>query len=165
MSDFWPHGSIANLYGVLRDDGRSERAIFLIDKNGIIRYIDVHDIDEQPENDILLDLISELEPDLVYEMETDDEFDNILEKDVVLFCTSWCPDCKKAREWLTENKIGFSEVDVNHYPKAAKLVRNWADGNLVTPTFKIKDQIIVDYQVDKLEEIIFTNRKNDRPSI
>lgn len=165
MSDFWPHGEIANLYGVMKDDGRSERAIFLIDKNGIIRYIDIHDIDEQPENDVLLDLISELEPDLVYLMENDDEIDNILKKDVVLFCTSWCPDCKKAREWLTENKIDYSEVDVNRYPKAAKLVRNWADGNLVTPTIKVKDQIIVDYQVDKLEEILKTNRKKGRPSI
>jgi glutaredoxin len=149
----------------LRDDGRSERAIYVIDKNGIIRYIDIHDIDEQPETDILIDLISELEPDLVYEMENDVEFDNILEKDFILFCTSWCPDCKKARDWLIENKIDYCEVDVNRFPKAAKLVRKWADGNLVTPTIKIKDKIIIDYQLDKLRELLITSKKKDRPSI
>lgn len=48
LSDFWPHGAVAALYGVLRSDGVSERAIFIIDKEGIIRYIDVHDINQRP---------------------------------------------------------------------------------------------------------------------
>ncbi|MBN2538712.1 MAG: peroxiredoxin [Deltaproteobacteria bacterium] len=48
LSDFWPHGSVADRYGVLRTDGTAERAIFIIDKNGIIRYIDVHDINQRP---------------------------------------------------------------------------------------------------------------------
>jgi peroxiredoxin len=48
LSDFWPHGAVAATYGVLRSDGVSERAIFVIDKKGIIRYIDVHDINERP---------------------------------------------------------------------------------------------------------------------
>jgi len=57
-SDFWPHGAIAKKYGVLRSDGVSERALFVIDKNGVIRYIDVHDINTMPR---LEDLITELE--------------------------------------------------------------------------------------------------------
>ena len=48
LSDFWPHGSVADRYGVLRTDGTTERAIFIIDKDGIIRYIDVHDINQRP---------------------------------------------------------------------------------------------------------------------
>ena len=48
LSDFWPHGEVAAKYGVLRSDGMTERAIFVIDKKGIIRYIDVHDINERP---------------------------------------------------------------------------------------------------------------------
>ncbi len=48
LSDFWPHGGIADSYGVLRSDGTAERAIFIIDKDGIIRYIDVHDINIRP---------------------------------------------------------------------------------------------------------------------
>ena len=49
VSDFWPHGEVAETYGVLRTDGTSERALFLIDTEGIIRYIDVHDINERPD--------------------------------------------------------------------------------------------------------------------
>jgi peroxiredoxin len=48
LSDFFPHGAVADRYGVLRSDGVAERAVFLIDKAGVIRYIDVHDINDRP---------------------------------------------------------------------------------------------------------------------
>jgi len=58
LSDFWPHGQVAKKYGVLRSTGVSERALFIVDKKGIIRYIDVHDINKRPP---LEDLVRELE--------------------------------------------------------------------------------------------------------
>jgi len=53
LSDFYPHGAVASKYGVLRSEGVSERAIFVINKRGIITYIDVHDINERPLLDAL----------------------------------------------------------------------------------------------------------------
>ena len=53
LSDFWPHGATAQKYGVLRSNGTSERALLVIDKAGIIRYIDVHDINQMPFLDVL----------------------------------------------------------------------------------------------------------------
>jgi peroxiredoxin len=58
LSDFYPHGMVAKKYGVLRSDGTTERALFVIDKKGIIRYIDVHDINKRPS---LEDLVGALE--------------------------------------------------------------------------------------------------------
>ena len=58
LSDFWPHGAVAKRYGVLRSNGVSERALFIIDKKGGIRYIDVHDINKRPP---LEDLVNALE--------------------------------------------------------------------------------------------------------
>jgi len=58
LSDFWPHGAVASRYGILRSDGTAERAIIIIDKKGIIRYIDVHDINERPP---LESIISQIE--------------------------------------------------------------------------------------------------------
>lgn len=49
LSDFWPHGRAASTYGVLRGDGMAERALFVIDKRGVIRFIDVHDINSRPD--------------------------------------------------------------------------------------------------------------------
>jgi peroxiredoxin len=58
LSDFWPHGRVADTFGVLRSDGTAERAIIIIDKDGIIRYIDVHDINRRP---FLESIVEELE--------------------------------------------------------------------------------------------------------
>ena len=48
LSDFFPHGGYAQKLGILRSNGVTERAIFVIDKQGVIRYIDVHDINKPP---------------------------------------------------------------------------------------------------------------------
>ena len=39
LSDFWPHGAVAEKYGVLRSSGVSERALIFIDKKGIIQEL------------------------------------------------------------------------------------------------------------------------------
>jgi len=60
LSDFWPHGAVTDSYGVLRSDGVSERALFVIDKKGIIRYIDVHNINERPRLEVLVKEMAKL---------------------------------------------------------------------------------------------------------
>jgi peroxiredoxin (alkyl hydroperoxide reductase subunit C) len=49
LSDFWPHGAVAEKYGVLRSSGVSERALIFIDKKGIIQDIQVSDINVRPD--------------------------------------------------------------------------------------------------------------------
>jgi alkyl hydroperoxide reductase subunit AhpC len=61
LSDYWPHGKVAQSYGVLRQHGMTERAIFIVDKQGVIRYIDVHDFDVQPDNEVLFQVLEGLE--------------------------------------------------------------------------------------------------------
>ena len=58
LSDFWPHGKVAKMFGVLRSDGVTERALFVIDKEGILRYAHVEDINKRPDLKIL---VTELE--------------------------------------------------------------------------------------------------------
>ncbi len=39
VSDFWPHGQVAIAYGTFNSKlGRSDRAIFVVDKQGILRW-------------------------------------------------------------------------------------------------------------------------------
>ena len=39
LSDFWPHGAVAQAYGVFNDVvGRALRATFVIDREGIVRW-------------------------------------------------------------------------------------------------------------------------------
>ena len=61
LSDFWPHGAVADRYGVLRSDGITERALFVIDKKGIIQYIGVGDINKRPRLETLVRELEKLE--------------------------------------------------------------------------------------------------------
>jgi alkyl hydroperoxide reductase subunit AhpC len=62
LADFHPKGEVSKKYGVWKEDkGICERAIFIVDKQGKVRYIDVHDISEQPDNTQLLDVLRELD--------------------------------------------------------------------------------------------------------
>lgn len=50
LADFWPQGDVAKKFGVFRDaDGFSERAVFIIDKNGIVRFKKVYPIKQVPD--------------------------------------------------------------------------------------------------------------------
>jgi len=60
LSDNWPYGFVATQYGVMRGEGRTERAIFVVDKTGIIRYVDVHAITEQPPTDKIMEALDKL---------------------------------------------------------------------------------------------------------
>lgn len=61
LSDFWPHAHVSAIYGVLRGiAGISERAIFVVDRGGVIRYIDIHDISEQPPTDKIMEALDKL---------------------------------------------------------------------------------------------------------
>lgn len=153
LSDFYPHGQVAKAYDVLRPEGYAERALFVIDKEGIIRYVDVHDIDKQPDNDELFRALAGLEPQLAAEV-WKDEFLAEPEPtgDVVVYCTPWCDDCRLARGYLRDHRIPYVEVDISRNRAAAKRVAGWNGGKEVTPTFDIKGTVITEFSPEKLDE-------------
>jgi len=155
LSDFWPHGAVAQRYGVLRDDGKTERAIFIIDKQGVIRYVDVHDIDLQPSNDELRRAIRAIDAEVRDRPEPEEPQPVPLPHGgIVLYCTKWCPDCKDARAWLLQHHLPYTEVDITTTPGAAKQVEAWAGGNRTTPTFDIDGTIVVDFDLPRLKEVL-----------
>jgi glutaredoxin len=154
LSDFYPHGQVANLYGVLRTDGTSERAIFIIDRKGIIRYVDVHNIDDQPDNEVLFKVLSEIEPQAEpYQPPPKPEPVQVPRKGVVLYCTRWCPTCYRARAYFEQRGIPFTEIDINYDKEAAKRVREWANGNQTTPTIEFDGSVVVGYDEERLNDL------------
>src|SRR5215210_5984571 len=62
LSDFHPHGEVAQKYGVFRPkEGFSERAIFVVDKQGRIAWSKVYEIPEQPRNDEVIEALERLQ--------------------------------------------------------------------------------------------------------
>ena len=50
LSDFWPHGDIAKMYGIFREeDGISERANIIINENQEIEFVRIYELSELPD--------------------------------------------------------------------------------------------------------------------
>jgi len=63
-SDFYPHGAVAEKFGVLRKGapipGINERAVFIVDKQGKIAFSKVYDLGEQPDNEDCFEVLRKL---------------------------------------------------------------------------------------------------------
>src|ERR1051326_6193884 len=63
-ADYWPHGEVAQKYGVFRDQGEfagiSERAIFVVDKAGKIVFSKVYPIEQLPATAELYEVLEKL---------------------------------------------------------------------------------------------------------
>jgi alkyl hydroperoxide reductase subunit AhpC len=62
LADFHPKGEVSKRYGVWKEEaGHCERAIIVVDKRGIVRYIDVHAMLESADNAQILEVLRELD--------------------------------------------------------------------------------------------------------
>jgi peroxiredoxin len=63
LSDFEPKGAVARAYGVYRaQDGTTERALFVLDSNGVIRWSYLSPIDVNPGAAGILEALESLAP-------------------------------------------------------------------------------------------------------
>jgi len=61
LADFWPHGAVAQAYGVFNTDaGVANRGTFLVDRDGIIRFSEVNEIGVGRDPEVWLRAIDEL---------------------------------------------------------------------------------------------------------
>lgn len=73
---------------------------------------------------------------------------------VVMYCRSWCGDCMRAKRWLQDHDIAYTEIDIEREPDGAEVVRSIA-GKIVTPTFVIGDgETCVDFDPQRLSDLI-----------
>jgi len=63
-ADFWPHGEVCARYGVLRESGveagASERAVFVIDREGRIAFRKLYGLEEVPPMEEIFPLLGKL---------------------------------------------------------------------------------------------------------
>lgn len=73
---------------------------------------------------------------------------------VIMYCRSWCGDCRRARAWLEANDIPFIEIDVERDSDAHSRAASHNEGRLHTPTFEIGEDVCVDFKPDTLKELL-----------
>ncbi len=61
LSDFWPHGKVAGLYGIFREkEGTSERANIIIDEKGKVAFVKVYPISQMPDIEEIIGFLEEM---------------------------------------------------------------------------------------------------------
>ena len=61
LSDFWPHGKVAELYGIFRTkDGVSERANIVVDEKQKIVFFKIYKLGQLPEIQEIIDALKKL---------------------------------------------------------------------------------------------------------
>ena len=125
--------------------------MFVVDKEGVVRYVDIHDIDDLPDNEEIYKVLRELEPDAIIpekpaEAEQPAEERPAGQKSVTLYCRPGCIDCRLARRFLDRSSVPYVEVNVRATPSAEAQVREWTGGDLVSPVFDIDGKIVIDFK-------------------
>jgi glutaredoxin len=60
---------------------------------------------------------------------------------LVVYSSSWCPDCRNAKRVLHEAETSFEEVDIDQDPAAEALVLERSGGRRVVPTLRFGDRL------------------------
>jgi glutaredoxin len=68
---------------------------------------------------------------------------------VVVYTTSWCPVCKRAKQWMNARGVAYEEHDVEASSESARQMRaiNPRGG---VPTFDVEGQVEVGFSADDL---------------
>jgi mycoredoxin len=61
-------------------------------------------------------------------------------EEIIVYSTSWCVDCRRAKRFLKERGINFSEINIDEEPDAEELVLKVNDGRRKVPTIKVGDR-------------------------
>jgi glutaredoxin len=72
---------------------------------------------------------------------------------IVMYSTSWCPSCTKAREYMNAQGIAFTEHDVDK-SESAKLIMHRLNPKHSIPTIDIDGAVLVGFSDKAIEDAI-----------
>ena len=62
LADFWPHGEVLRAYGYLNEErGTARRAAVIIDKEGIVRWVNTYEPGAVPTSEELLGALDKVQ--------------------------------------------------------------------------------------------------------
>jgi mycoredoxin len=58
--------------------------------------------------------------------------------DITVYSTSWCCDCRRAKQFLRERGVAFREVNIDEAPDAEELILRVNHGKRKVPTIEVE---------------------------
>ncbi len=74
--------------------------------------------------------------------------------DIRIYTTNWCPDCWRAKRFLSDRNVAFTEIDIEKHENAEQLVIEKNDGKRRVPTFEIEGAYYGNPTIPELARII-----------
>ncbi len=62
---------------------------------------------------------------------------------VTVYGAVWCPDCRRAKKFLNEQRVPYNWVDIEYNEEAQKVVQDYNDGKQIIPTIVFADNTIL----------------------
>src|SRR5258706_1834152 len=62
---------------------------------------------------------------------------------ITLYGTTWCPDCKQAKQFLGEQRIAYTFADIENDPAGQAVVERLNNGKQIIPTIVFPDGSIL----------------------
>lgn len=74
-------------------------------------------------------------------------------KEIVIYSTSWCSDCKRAKKFFGEQRIPYKNIDIEENPEYIPYVEKINDGKRSVPTIVFPDgSVLVEPSTAQLAE-------------
>jgi len=78
---------------------------------------------------------------------------------ITVFGATWCPDCRRVKEFLGEQRVAYDWIDLEQHPEATELVERINGGSRSIPTIVFPDgSHLVEPDNDELAEKLGINR-------
>src|SRR5262245_12972159 len=56
-----------------------------------------------------------------------------------VYGASWCPDCRRSKQFLSEQRVEYDWIDIDKEPDGAAVVREKNGGRQIIPTIVFED--------------------------
>ncbi len=73
---------------------------------------------------------------------------------VIMYSTSWCGFCHRARLFLDDYEVVYTEINIEENEDAARQVEQWNRGNRTVPTFDIDGDVYTNPRPAQLRELL-----------
>lgn len=76
-----------------------------------------------------------------------------INKEIIIYSTSWCSDCKRAKKFFGEQRIPYTNIDIEENPEYVSYVETINDGKRSVPTIVFPDgSVLVEPTTAQLAE-------------
>ena len=74
---------------------------------------------------------------------------------IILYGADWCPDCRKSKAFLTDNKVNFQYIETDKNEWAIPIITKLNNGKRRIPTIIINDDIVlVEPENEELRQVL-----------